>query len=96
LLDALAQAFKVPTHFGRNWDALNDILSDLSWVGGSGFVLLFLNADAFAADNPAVFKAAVEVLQTVAKSWREKRKPFWVLLEGSAEWKAHLPKLMLG
>jgi len=31
-------AFQFP-YFGRNWDALNDCLRDMSWVSASGYVV---------------------------------------------------------
>jgi len=31
-LARVAKAFKFPHAFGRNWDALNDYLTDLSWL----------------------------------------------------------------
>ncbi|MGW4689729.1 barstar family protein [Streptomyces sp. NPDC004244] len=39
LMDACAEAFRLPEWFGRNWDALADCLRDLSWLpqpGGAG------------------------------------------------------------
>jgi RNAse (barnase) inhibitor barstar len=41
LLRALASGLKFPKYFGHNWDALEECLSDLSWLGQqSGIVLV--------------------------------------------------------
>ena len=41
LLRALASALKFPHYFGHNWDALEECLNDLSWLGKqSGIVLV--------------------------------------------------------
>jgi RNAse (barnase) inhibitor barstar len=41
LLRALASGLKFPNYFGHNWDALEECLSDLSWLGQkSGIVLV--------------------------------------------------------
>jgi len=41
LLRALASGLKFPNYFGHNWDALEECLNDLSWLGQqSGIVLI--------------------------------------------------------
>jgi RNAse (barnase) inhibitor barstar len=39
LLARLAQGLSFPDHFGENWDALIDCLSDLSWVQAPEIVI---------------------------------------------------------
>lgn len=39
LLDRLARGLEFPAHFGRNWDALSDCMTDLGWLG-AGRVLI--------------------------------------------------------
>ena len=41
LLTSLAAGLKFPKYFGKNWDALEECLCDLSWLGNrSGIVLV--------------------------------------------------------
>ena len=35
-IDHIAKALNFPATFGKNWDALNDSLTDLSWVKDAG------------------------------------------------------------
>jgi hypothetical protein len=33
LLDVLSRGLRLPKYFGRNWDALDECLRDLAWLG---------------------------------------------------------------
>ena len=94
LLDEFARALKFPRHFGRNWDALNDCLSDLSWLHGKGWVLILLRADSFAETNEEAFHTVLDVLEGVVEYWREQKKPFWVFVQGRPGWGPDLPRLV--
>ena len=86
LLGRVARALKFPDWFGKNWDALNDCLTDLSWLHGRGWVIIFENSKHLAARKPQVFHSAVEVFQSANDYWRQAGKPFWVLLHGPSDW----------
>jgi hypothetical protein len=40
LFAELAHKLSLPPHFGRNWDALNECLSELDWLSASRIALL--------------------------------------------------------
>lgn len=40
LFAALDYAFHFPEYFGKNWDALDECLRDLSWIPSKGYVLV--------------------------------------------------------
>ena len=62
-----------PKHAARNWDALLDMLRDLSWLSApKGFVILFANMSNFATLDRAGFDTALDVLYDAAEFWREK------------------------
>jgi RNAse (barnase) inhibitor barstar len=80
LLDAIARALAFPEWFGSNWDALEDCLTDLAWCVASGYVLILVNAGAFAAAQPEEFETALEVFDGAAEYWYDEDVPFWVLV----------------
>lgn len=91
-LDHIAKGLKFPAHFGKNWDALNDCLCDLSWIDAKGFVLIFEKSKHFGAGHKHDFEAAVEVLRATANAWQAKGKPFWAFIHGAQGWDSGLPK----
>jgi len=80
LLPRIARALAFPQWFGGNWDALEDCLSDLSWMTAGGYVLLFEGAGGL----PLVDRGTlVDILASAAASWAERKRPFFaVFLDG--------------
>lgn len=74
LFDSLARALAFPDWFGRNWDALEDVLGDLSWRKGDGHVVIFRT---FPAGED--FGILVDVLRTTAEYWAGRGKPFFAV-----------------
>jgi len=74
LFDDLARALAFPTWFGRNWDALEDVLGDLSWRKGDGHVVVFR---IFPAGEE--FGILLDVLRTTAEYWAGRGKPFFAI-----------------
>ena len=88
LLARLAHTLHFPAWFGGNWDALEDCLTDLSWLEGDGHVLLLEGASGLNADD---FGILADVLSSSARFWAERRKSFFaVFVQGPAA----LPPLM--
>ena len=87
VLACFAQALSFPKWFGGNWDALEDCLSDLSWLTADGQVLLIEGAK----EVPVVERGTlVDILSSAAASWAERRRPFLaVFLDGEP----NLPEL---
>jgi RNAse (barnase) inhibitor barstar len=96
LFDAFSNTLKFPKHCGKNWDALNDCLTDLAWLNGSSWVLILANCKPFVAKYQADFDVALELLEGVAASWQEDGKPFWLFIPDQPGWSADLPEIALG
>lgn len=75
-LEGIARALEFPAWFGRNWDALEDCLGDLSWRGAAvGHVLLF---DAFPRGD--ALGVLLDVLRSTAEYWAGRGRPFFAVL----------------
>jgi hypothetical protein len=82
LLARLARDLRFPAWFGANWDALEDCLTDLSWLEADGHVLLFDGASGLDADD---FGVLADVLSSSARYWAERGRPFFaVFVRGPA------------
>jgi RNAse (barnase) inhibitor barstar len=92
-LSLLAKSLKFPKHFGRNWDALHDFLTDLGWLNAKGWLVIITNGKSFAQRHNEHFGTAIEVLRTAAEYWRSQGKPLWVLVQAEKNWDGGLPKL---
>ena len=81
LMAQFASALEFPQWFGANWDALEDCLSDLSWTGARGHVLLIEGAGALSNDDRGVL---ADILASAAAYWAERTRPFFAVFVGGA------------
>lgn len=75
---AIAQKIDAPEWFGKNWDALADALSDLSWNNAPGYVLLLQNSNNNFNLLGNDHEVARDILDTTVNYWKSQGKPFWV------------------
>ena len=76
LLERVARALDFPSWFGGNWDALEDCLSDLSWSGAAGHVLLIEGGADLPVDERGIL---TDILASAAASWAERKRPFFAV-----------------
>src|SRR5262245_57427536 len=83
LIERFARALEFPAWFGGNWDALEDCLTDLSWSGAGGHVLLIEGAAA--SDERGIL---ADILRSAATFWAERsageKRPFFAVFIGAA------------
>ena len=82
LLGALAAALDFPDWFGGNWDALEDCLTDLSWIPSAGYLILLEGCGGLPSDDFGVLR---DVLASAAEFWSERGKPFYVVIVGGPD-----------
>jgi hypothetical protein len=78
VMDTFTKELQFPDYFGANWDALEDCLTDLSWIAPqpSHYVLWLDRWDCCA--SPML----LEILNQTVNFWAEEVTPFYVLLSG--------------
>jgi hypothetical protein len=77
-LDAAAKALNFPHYFGSNWDAFEDCLTDLSWIGAKGYFLLIQNLGHFSHKAPKEMSMARAIFQDAAAYWKQHNVRFFV------------------
>ncbi len=79
-LARFARALRFPDWFGANWDALQDSLSDLSWLRADGYLLLLDDVAHWRAADPESFGITLDILEQAGNAWRLQLRPFWAVL----------------
>lgn len=69
LLSALSRALQFPSYFGHNWDALDECLTDLSWLP-AGDVLVIHRDLPLAMDSEAC-SIYLSILWDAAQRWEQ-------------------------
>lgn len=77
LMERLQGALHLPDWFGRNWDALEDCLTDMSWSEHMGYVLLIRGGAELRRDQKPLLDTLIDVLKSAADFWRGEERPFW-------------------
>jgi RNAse (barnase) inhibitor barstar len=69
LFDEMAAALQFPAYFGGNWNALDDMLSDLGWLPAEAYLLVVEDADEMLVEEAdEVLAVCLDVLATSAAS----------------------------
>lgn len=76
VFDAFSAALGFPSWFGRNWDALEDCLTDLSWREAPGYLLLLEGGAGLKDQERGLL---VDVLGAAARFWASQGTPFFAV-----------------
>lgn len=67
--DELAAALQFPYYFGENWNAVWDCITDLNWLKGSSFLLVFDSADQLLSQSHRGFSFLLQVIKDAHDRW---------------------------
>ncbi len=78
LLDMIAQQFMLPAHFGKNFDALNDCMTDPVHKSGPqpGFVVVLEQVPAHAKFDKEAREQLLDIFRDTADYWSDRKVPF--------------------
>ncbi len=80
VLATIAEAFLLPRHFGKNFDALSDCLTDLTSKAGqqAGFIVVLEQLPNTQKFDKEARETLLDVFRDAAEFWAEKKVPFRV------------------
>jgi RNAse (barnase) inhibitor barstar len=78
ILDLLAQQFILPAHFGKNFDALYDCMTDPVHKSGPqpGFIVVLEQIPANAKFDKEAREQLLDIFRDTADYWAERKVPF--------------------
>jgi len=78
VLDLIAQQFMLPTHFGKNFDALYDCMTDPVHKSGPqpGFVVVLEHIPANAKFDKEAREQLLDIFRDTADYWGDRKIPF--------------------
>jgi len=94
-LGLIGRSLSFPSWYGRNWDALEDCLTDLSWIEQSGLAVQVEGFSTYAKADPDGFIILLDIFKTSAEYWRSEGRPFWVIFTGKPAAGLELPVLIV-
>lgn len=78
LFSEFARLLEFPAYFGRNWDALDECITDLEWMPGLGYVLIVKNADRLLSEethgNYGIF---IRTMKKAGEEWSTPQTGEW-------------------
>ena len=80
VLTCIAEAFLFPKHFGKNFDALADCMTDLAYKAGTqpGFLVVLEQLPNTPKFDKEARETLLDVFRDAADFWTEKKVPFRV------------------
>ncbi len=82
LLETWASSIGAPEWVGRNWDAIEEAMRDLSWARAERYVVIVTGGGALASADPRVWRTALDILRSAVAEWDSRGMPLLVLVRG--------------
>jgi RNAse (barnase) inhibitor barstar len=78
VLDQVAEQFTLPAHFGKNFDALYDCLTDPLYKAGtqSGFIVVIEHIPVTSKFDKETREQLLDIFRDAAEYWHDRKVPF--------------------
>lgn len=83
LFASISSAMSFPGYFGKNWDAFEECISDMSWRNAGGYLLILENSQMLWSTAALVGGRLVSTWLSAAQQWSEESIPFHLVFEVS-------------
>lgn len=91
IFDAFSSALAFPDYCGRNWNAFEECIRDLSWLSPKRQIVLILSDEAgLLSLQNETWTLLLDVLSSASKEWAKAHIDFRVLLVGTEKLGARL------
>lgn len=100
LFKEFARTFRLPSYFGKNWNALDECLNDLEWMEGDCYIVGINDMHEVLIFDDYDLDVLFEILFDTCKGWSEEKdidkewgrlgKPFHFLLQYESEHKKYV------
>lgn len=68
--DEIGAALQFPWYYGENWAALDECISDLEWLPGKAYILIFTDAEQLLVEeDDKLFGIFIRILNDAAGVW---------------------------
>ncbi|MBP1819325.1 barstar family protein [Mycobacterium sp. OAE908] len=74
--DEVAAALQFPYYFGENWNALWDCITDLNWLPGLSYLIIFDSAEHLLSESDRGFQSLLTVLTDAHERWHQETADF--------------------
>jgi RNAse (barnase) inhibitor barstar len=78
LFDELGAALQFPYYFGENWNALWNCITDLNWLRGLSYLVIFDSAEHLLSESERGFQFLLQVLTDAHERWHQETADFGV------------------
>jgi len=93
LLSSIAKGMAYPDMFGKNFDALADMLNDLTWRPAEGYLVLLEKCDGVQGRVEKDFILTLQIFEQASDEWREQNVPLWCFVDMQANGINWLPDI---
>jgi len=76
--DELAAALQFPYYFGENWSAVRDCITDLNWLKGSSFLIVFDSAEHLLSQSERGFRLLLDIFADAHEVWHRETADFGI------------------
>lgn len=72
LIDQIDREFCFPDYFGRNWNAVDECLSDLSWLPSKAFCCFFIGSSQSKKEDKRIYDLLIDIFKCAGNVWKER------------------------